>query len=420
MGTELRDCVSGIHMKEEMRKAVIENVKERTKETAGNCGEIKRERDGATADRGKKRRPGRYMKGWRRNAAAAVLIAALAGAAVIPVRALVNSIVQERMEEMPKEEKDAYAETVTEQKVAADGFSREYTPGEEKRYRELGQKYQEGTFPEKELIKVETEEAAKEYECCYLTATDTFCLPERELTDEELLQIIDFTVKREYAWAEHYEKEHAAKLETEKEQEQVKIAANTEGGGITMQQAEEIAAQKLADIYGIDGEGFDKNSYYDEDARDGREVYCVNWTNIITHQYYYFYIDAKDGHMSWAAHSGEDISEAPYASADRVREQIPVLQKKAEDFMKNEIQETYDRVYVSYLLRQDGNAEKQVSFYLAKEDGSACEIIYLWDGTLTEIDREKDISGREDGKAVELWDGEEYREAVEVFRELAE
>lgn len=358
------------------------------------------------------------MKGWRRNAAAAVLIAALAGAAVIPVRALVNSIVQERMEEMPKEEKDAYAETVTEQKVAADGFSREYTPGEEKRYRELGQKYQEGTFPEKELIKVETEEAAKEYECCYLTATDTFCLPERELTDEELLEIIDFMVKREYAYEEYYEAEHAAQIAAERAIEREKIAANTEGGGITMQQAEQIAAQKLVDIYGIDGEGFDKNSYYDEDARDGREVYCVNWTNIITHQYYYFYIDAKDGHMSWAAHSGEDISEASYASADRVREQIPVLQKKAEDFMKNEIQETYDRVYVSYLLRQDGKAEKQVSFYLAKEDGSACEIIYLWDGTLTEIDREKDISGREDGKAVELWDGEEYREAVEVFREL--
>lgn len=60
-----------------------------------------------------------------------------------------------------------------------------------------------------------------------------------------------------------------------------------------------------------------------------------------------------------------------------------------------------------------------MSFYLAKEDGSACEITYLWDGTLTEIEEKKDISDREDGKAVELWDGEEHREAVEVFRELA-
>ena len=72
MGTELRDCVSGIHMKEEMRKAVIENVKERTK--------------------------GRRIAGtgWRRNVAA-VFIAVLAGTAVIPVSALVHSIVRERM-----------------------------------------------------------------------------------------------------------------------------------------------------------------------------------------------------------------------------------------------------------------------------------------------------------------------------------
>lgn len=412
MGTELKDCVSGIYMKEKMREAVIENVKERTKGSAEACGKTKK-------DNGRNKRTKGHSAVWKRNMAAAVLIAALAGAAAVPVRALVNSIVRERMEQMPVEEKDTYAETLTEQQVSAGGLSREYTPKERERYREMGQKYQDGIFPEGEVTKVDTVQETEAHEFCYLTSTDTFYLPERELTDEELLQIIDFTVKREYAWAEHYEKEHKAEIEEKKEQEQVKVAVNTEGGGITMQQAEEIAAQKLADIYGIDGEGFDKNSYYDENARDGREVYCVNWTNIITHQYYYFYIDAKDGHLSWAAHSGEDISEAPYASADRVREQVPVLQKKAEDFMKNEIQETYDHVYVSYLIREDGKAERQVSFYLAKEDGSACEITYLWDGTLTEIEEKKDISDREDGKAVELWDGEEHREAVEVFRELA-
>lgn len=123
--------------------------------------------------------------------------------------------------------------------------------------------------------------------------------------------------------------------------------------------------------------------------------------------------------MSWAAHSGADLSEAPLASAERVQQQIPVLQKKAEEFMKGEIQETYDKVYVSYLVYQDGNAEKEVAFYLAKEDGSAWKITYLWDGTLTEINEKKDISDKKDGKAVELWDGENYREAQEVFRELA-
>lgn len=404
MGAELRDCVSGICMKEEMRKEVIENVRERT-ETAAE-------------DNRDKKRAKRHVTGWKRNLAAAVLIMALGGAAAVPVRALVNSIVRERMEEMPAEEKDTYVDTLVEQNVSAGGFSREYTPEEEKRYREMGKKYQEGIFPEGEVTKVDSVQEAKDYEFCYLASADTFCLPERELTDEELLQIIDFTVKREYAYEEYYDREHAAEIGAEKEREQEKIAANTEEGGITKQQAEEIAAQKLMDIYGVDGEGFEKNSYYDDAVYDGRVAYCVNWSNIITHQYYYFYIDAKDGHMSWAAHSGKDLSEAPLASAEMVEERIPVLRKSAEDFMSNEIQATYDMVYVSYLVRQDGNAENQVSFCLAKEDGSAWEITYLWDGTLTEINEKKDISGREDGKTVEVRDGENDREVREVFRRL--
>lgn len=412
MEAKLKDCVSGICMKEEMKKAVIENVKERTEGAERACGETGK-------DSGRKSGTKGHVAVWKRNVAAAVLIAALAGAVAVPVRALVNSLVRERMEGMPKEEKDAYAETLMEQKVAAGGFSRAYTPEEEKRYREMGEKYQSGIFPEREVIKVDTIQETEEYEFCYLTPEDTFYLPERELTDEELLEIIDFTVKREYAYTEYYEKEHAADIAAEKELEQEKITANTEGGGITKQQAEEIAAQKLADIYGADKEGFEMNSYYDEEIYDRGAVYCVNWTNIITHQYYYFYIDAKDGHMSWAAHSGADLSEAPLASAERVQQQIPVLQKKAEEFMKGEIQETYDKVYVSYLVYQDGNAEKEVAFYLAKEDGSAWKITYLWDGTLTEINEKKDISDKKDGKAVELWDGENYREAQEVFQELA-
>lgn len=393
MGTELRDCVSGIHMKEEMRKVVIENVKERTK--------------------------GRRIAGtgWRRNVAA-VFIAVLAGTAVIPVSALVDSIVRERMEEMPQEEKDAYVDMLTQQRAAVSGFSRAYTPEEEKRYREMGEKYRAGIFPEREVMKADTEEAAEAYEFCYLTSTDTFCLPERELTDEELLQIIDFMVKREYAYTESYEREHAAEIAEKKAQEQEKIVVNTAGGGITRGKAEEIAAQKLSAIYGVDGEGFEKNSYYSEDIYDRGASYCVNWSDIITHQYYYFYIDAKDGHMSWASYSGVELSDAPLAEPGRVEEQIPVLSERAEKFMREEMRETCDEMYVSYLLCQDGKAERQVSFYLTEEDGSAWEVTYLWDGTLTEIDEKKNFPGKEDGKTVELWNGEEYTEVREVFRKI--
>ena len=46
------------------------------------------------------------------------------------------------------------------------------------------------------------------------------------------------------------------------------------------------------------------------------------------------YIDAKDGNMIWASHSGADLSEAPLAGAERIAEQITVLEKKAQEFMR--------------------------------------------------------------------------------------
>ena len=42
------------------------------------------------------------------------------------------------------------------------------------------------------------------------------------------------------------------------------------------------------------------------------------------------------------------------------------------------MEEPFEEVYVSYLLYQDGKAEKQVSFYLAGKDGSAYETCFMY------------------------------------------
>ena len=257
---ELRDAVGGICMTEEMKKAVINNVRKRTEASGGiqEKQKIQKNKNGKTV-RSAKKQTGRREKagsGWKYLAAAAVLLLVV-GAAAVPVRAFVNSLVRERMEEMPQEEKSAYVETVEEAAVAADGFSRAYTEQEKARYQELAQKYQEGVFPESALPQVKSEEEAAGYEFCYLVPAATFCLPERELTDEELLEIIDFTVKRDYAYTEAYEQEHAEEIEAKEAKEQEAIAGNVESGGITEQQAIEIAREKLADIFGMTGDGYE-------------------------------------------------------------------------------------------------------------------------------------------------------------------
>lgn len=422
---ELRDAVGGICMTEEMKKAVIDNVRKRTEASGGiqekqKIQKIQKNKNGKTV-RSAKKQTGRREKagsGWKYLAAAAVLLLVV-GAAAIPVRAFVNSLVRERMEEMPQEEKSAYVETIEAAAVAADEFSRAYTEQEKARYQELAQKYQEGVFPESALPQVKSEEEAAGYEFCYLVPAATFCLPERELTDEELLEIIDFTVKRDYAYTEAYEQEHAEEIEAEELKEQEAIAGNVDSGGITEQQAIEIAREKLADIFGMTGEGYEQNSYYNEPEEGRRADYCVNWTNIISHKYYYFNIDAQDGHLISATYSGEDVHrEARILTTEEAQERIPQLQIAAAEVMDSKVGVPYDKVYVYYLRYEDGSAGSHGRFYFAGEDGSAYGIGLTWDGLLFEIE-EQDISGLQDGMERELWNGETYDKATVVFQEMS-
>ncbi len=410
---ELRDSVNGIRMREDMRRAVIENVTRRTQQPDGR--QTEQEGSGKIMQNRKK---SRIMK----TLAAAALVVAVIGVAAVPVRALVNSLVKERMEEMPQEEKSAYVETVEEAAVAADGFSRAYTEQEKARYQELAQKYQEGVFPESALPQVKSEEEAAGYEFCYLVPEATFCLPERELTDEELLEIIDFTVKRDYAYTEAYEQEHAEEIEAKEAKEQEAIAGNVESGGITEQQAIEIAREKLADIFGMTGDGYEQNSYYnepEEGRRAGRADYCVNWTNYISHKYYYFNIDAQDGHLISATYSGEDVHrEARILTTEEAQERIPQLQIAAAEVMDSKVGVPYDKVYVYYLCYEDGSTGSHGRFYFAGSDGNAYGIGLTWDGLLFEIE-EQDISGLQDGMERELWNGETYDKATVVFQEMS-
>ena len=411
-------------MTEEMKKAVIDNVRKRTEASGGiqekqKIQKIQKNKNGKTV-RSAKKQTGRREKagsGWKYLAAAAVLLLVV-GAAAVPVRAFVNSLVRERMEEMPQEEKSAYVETIEAAAVAADGFSRAYTEQEKARYQELAQKYQEGVFPESALPQVKSEEEAAGYEFCYLVPAATFCLPERELTDEELLEIIDFTVKRDYAYTEAYEQEHAEEIEAKEAKEQEAIAGNVESGGITEQQAIEIAREKLADIFGMTGDGYEQNSYYNEPEEGRRADYCVNWTNIISHKYYYFNIDARDGHLISATYSGEDVHrEARVLTTAEVQERIPQLQAAAAEVMDSKVGVPYDKVYVCYLRYEDGSTGSQGRFYFAGEDGNAYGIGLTWDGLLFEIE-EQDISGLQDGMERELWNGETYDKATVVFQEM--
>ncbi|MDE6714057.1 MAG: hypothetical protein K2K20_10005, partial [Lachnospiraceae bacterium] len=82
------------------------------------------------------------------------------------------------------------------------GYSRELSQMESQRYEELNERYEnEGIYSEMELTIIKTWD---EYTGCgvaFCEENNQYCLPEGELSDSELLQIIDFDHKINYCFS---------------------------------------------------------------------------------------------------------------------------------------------------------------------------------------------------------------------------
>lgn len=404
---DLRDSVKGIHMKEEMRREVIGAVRERTEKNAE--GEVAR----------------RTTAAWHRAATAAAVLIVVSGVIVFPVRAFVNSLLQERLEAMPKEEVEKVYDTAVHSQEEADSYSRAYTDGEKTRYQELAEKYLTGTFPEGEIPQADSEEDVKEDELCFIVPRSTFYLPDRELTDEEILEIIDFSVKRDYALRQKVVKEYAQELAQQEETEQKQIVDNVENGGITQQQAVEIATEKLYAFFEDDGEGMELNSYYSEtDHRaTGEAVYVVTWSHPVTHKRYSVELSAQDGRVTWARQTNPDSADIPDLAAKEAKERIGVLRKSAEAFMEEKAEAAYENVYVYYLECMDGTEvyHDGVRFVFELPDQSAYGVTYDWDGVLDNY-MEVDLADyrERDGKPRLMQVRGEEIELRQVFQKLDE
>lgn len=334
-----------------------------------------------------KKRPQGHVRILRVAAAAAICVLSV-GILSVPVRALVNSLVQERMEEVPKEEISGIAAQIQSQDAEADSFTREYTQGEKERRGELYAQYLDGLFPEGELTQVDSEEEAGKHEFCFLTTTSVFYLPaNRELTDEEILEQIDFEKKRDYALQEQHAEELAAREAVQKEQ----IKEVVSSGGITQEQAVETATEYLKQIFGLDGSGMELNHYYNEPDSEPisfANTYCVNWSDMGNRRYYYFHIDASDGTLRSLSYSyGREGNEVAKPSVSEAPDKAAGMKVQAENFLREKmgIQEDFAEVKSYYLLNTTNqNVGWMVGVLFVKEDGSAYLVGCRWDGIVTD------------------------------------
>lgn len=330
-----------------------------------------------------KKKPRRYTGILRVAAAAAVCILTI-GLLSVPVRAVVNSLVRERMESVPKEEIMQITEQIQEQQTEANSSSREYTEGEKERRGSLYAKYMNGLFPTGELTLVDSEEEAKEHEFCFLTTTGVFYLPaNRELTDEEILQKIDFERKQDYALQEQRAEEIAEREAAEKEQIKEVVAS----GGITEEQAVETATRYLQQVFGLDGSGMELNHYYNESAVEpviDADTYCVNWSDYGNYRYYYFHIDASDGTLRSLSYS-HDIQEAEALrpTVSEASGKIANIKRQAQDFLekKLKIRGSYKEVKSYYRVNvTDKMVSRLVDVLFVGKDGASYLVACRWNG----------------------------------------
>ena len=124
-----------------------------------------------------------------------------------------SGLYRARMESMNHEKLETYFSGSQEADVAADSYSRPLTDSEKNRLEELRQAYlEEGYFPKRELAMLDSPEKYKKGVAFY-AARSTFFLPEEEMTDEELLELIDFREKRDYSLAKITEEIEAGDYE---------------------------------------------------------------------------------------------------------------------------------------------------------------------------------------------------------------
>ncbi|MCM1155668.1 MAG: hypothetical protein NC314_11000 [Roseburia sp.] len=405
---ELRSAVNSIQITEKMQEEIIQNI------NAQSAEKRKKRKTPHTA----------YI------AAAAAAVVVISAVLSIPVRAFVSSLIQERMESEPPEEMEAIVADLDSQQVGGDSFSREYTEKEQQRLYELTVQYQAGTFPQGELFQAYSIEEAAGRELFFLAADSTFYLPERELTDEELLEIIDFYAKREYALTKYAEEERAEEIAARKEQEKQQIEEVVEAGGITEEEAVRIATGYLEQFFGINGEGLERNQYYDEERTiaDENRFYCVNWTDFPARKHYYFYISARDGSLVEVNYSGKDISQAEGPAVGEIDKLSPDIQTKAVAFMEEKMQFAYEDVYSVYYTADDALC-RCLSFLFVQKD-KAYMIEYTWEGVFCSLRKGTFSSYEQEYAAIEekikdsvsfiaLYSGEPAPE-VELFFEKAE
>lgn len=179
------------------------------------------------------------------------------------VHAGMNYAKQRAKQTSEKEQEALWMDAV---KADADTFSRELSQKEQQRMNELAEKYQtEGLFPDGSILQISDQSEIVPDRICFLDQNSTFYLPEKVLSDEQMLELIDFYVKRDYSVTVQGQKEA-----------DVSSAFAGDVTEISQEEAVEKASALLERLYGIDADTLITETEYDQESDGNGETFSTD------------------------------------------------------------------------------------------------------------------------------------------------
>ena len=198
----------------------------------------------------------------KRMAAAACIVLCIGVCGAGGVRAGMN-YAKQRVEQTSEKEKESLWKDAA--KADADTFSRELSEKEQKRLNELAGKYEsEGLFPEGSILQISDKSKIVSDQICFLAQDSIFYLPETALTDEQMLELIDFYAKRDYS----------VTAQGQKDAEEAETSADVTE--ISQEEAIEKASDLLSRLYGIDADTLAIETEHDQTLDENGETFTTN------------------------------------------------------------------------------------------------------------------------------------------------
>ncbi|MDE6568723.1 MAG: hypothetical protein K2K70_13475 [Lachnospiraceae bacterium] len=223
---------------------------------------------------------------------------------------------QQRLQEMSKTERKELNDKTQKSYVDAEAYSRDLTEAENKMFDQLREEYENGKFPEGELLTVEKTADVPEVSLVYCYENSTFYLPEQELSEQQILEIIDFRYKRDYALiAENREEQPTSRP----------LDPNAEQQRLWESQAKDF----MEYFFGLSVQNI---QYSEPEVADGAEGMIEMACSSKDWDYSYILrMNAQTGEIS---DMGFDIDVEPYLNSE-ISINEPLYQSRREELIEN-------------------------------------------------------------------------------------